>query len=240
MADIAPVGEQAWSNIFTAFSQTRIDPTGSGRTCCHYSDFVFVQNIGVGAPTITITTPENGATYLFNEAVAASYSCTPSPPVVSCIGDVANGSNIDTSSVESKTFTVNANVSAGPAGVKPVQYQVVLPNVCLLYDPNRSVKKGATFPIKLQVCDVAGHNLSSPSIVVQAVSVTMLSGTKPGALEDSGNANPDYGFRFDSTLGVGGAYIYNLSTKGLSSGTWRLNFTITGDPSTHSAQFGVK
>jgi hypothetical protein len=240
---MAPVGTHNWTNIFTDLSETRYDPTGGGRTPPTWSDFVFVQGIsGTPLVDITITTPPEGALYLLNDVVSAEFSCSPAPPtppVVACLGDVPSGSNIDTSSVGSKTFTVNAPVTAGPAGVKTVDYQVVLAkNVCLLYDPNRSVKKGAAFPIKLEVCDVAGHNLSSPSIVVHAVSVTMVSTNAPGALEDSGNANPDFDFRFDSTLGVGGGYIFNLKTT--SSGTWNLNFTISGDPSTHSAKFGVK
>lgn len=236
---MATTGTHDWQNVFTSLSETRTDPTGSGRTPPTFSDFVFVQ-----APptiTITITTPQEGATYLLNEAVAASYSCTPASPQLSCTGNVANGSNIDTSSVGSKTFTVNANVNGSPAGAKTVNYNVAYnTDGCLLYDPNRSVKKGATFPIKLQVCDAAGNNLSSPSIVVHALSVTPVTNAPPGALEDSGNANPDFDFRFDSTLGVGGGYIFNLKTTGLSSATWRLDFTITGDPSTHSAKFGVK
>jgi len=79
---------------------------------------------------------------------------------------------------------------------------------------------------------------TSPSIVLHALSVTPVSAGASGALEASGNANPDFDFRFDSTLGVGGGYIFNLKTT--ASGTWNLNFKITGDPSTHSAMFGVK
>jgi hypothetical protein len=61
-----------------------------------------------------------------------------------------------------------------------------------------------------------------------------------GAADAEGNANPDNDFRFDSSLGVGGGYIFNLSTKGLNPGTYRLQFTVTGDPIGHSVLFGVK
>jgi len=243
MAEIKPLGSQTWENIFTGFSQTRIDPTVGGRTAPSFSDFVVVDlGTSVGpAPTITIAAPVNNAVYALNESVSAEYSCSGSY-VKSCVGTVPSGNPVDTSSVGSKTFEVNAIVSSGPSADKSVSYTVVGYNTngCLLYDPTRSVKQGATFPIKLEVCDAAGHNLSSPSIVVHAVSVSMVSGGAPRAPEASGNANPDSDFRFDSTLGVGGGYIFNLKTTGLSSGTWNLNFTITGDPSTHSAKFGVK
>jgi len=61
-----------------------------------------------------------------------------------------------------------------------------------------------------------------------------------GAVEDTGNANPDNDFRFDGTLGPTGGYIFNLSTKGLSGGTYSLQFTAGNDPTIHSAVFGVK
>ena len=69
---------------------------------------------------------------------------------------------------------------------------------------------------------------------------TQVSSSISGAVEDSGNANPDNDFRFDSTLGGTGGYIFNLSTKGLATGTYNLNFTVTGDSAAHAATFQVK
>jgi hypothetical protein len=112
-------------------------------------------------------------------------------------------------------------------------------NICALYDQTRSVKIGAVFPIKLQLCNASGIDLSSSAIMVHASSVTTVSGFS-GTPEDAGNANPDNDFRFDSTLGPTGGYIFNLSTAGLLSGTYSLQFTVTGDPVTHAVQFGVK
>jgi hypothetical protein len=119
-------------------------------------------------------------------------------------------------------------------GIVPEQF-----SICPLYDQTRSVKAGATFPIKLDLCDGNGKNLSSPSITVQATAVTKVSGSS-GTPESPGNANPDNNFRFDSSLGGSGGYIFNLSTAGLSPGTYSLQFTVTGDPVTHSVNFGVK
>jgi hypothetical protein len=113
-------------------------------------------------------------------------------------------------------------------------------NVCLLYDPARAVQSGATYPIKLQLCDAAGNNLSSPAITLHASSVTRVSNSITGPVQDSGNANPDNDFRFDSTLGSTGGYIFNLGTKGLTTGSYNLNFTLTGDPSVYAAPFQVK
>jgi len=107
-----------------------------------------------------------------------------------------------------------------------------------MFDQTRSVKSGATFPIKLQLCDANGNDISSPAIVVHAMSVSAVSGFS-GTPDAPGNANPDNDFRFDATLGPTGGYIFNLSTGGLPSGTYSLQFTAGSDPVTHSVNFGV-
>ena len=56
------------------------------------------------------------------------------------------------------------------------------------------------------------------------------------AVEDSGNANADGNFRYDASLQ---GYIFNLSTVGLAIGTWELQFTVSGDPTTHTARFVI-
>lgn len=113
-------------------------------------------------------------------------------------------------------------------------------SVCPLYDPTKAVHSGATIPIKLQLCDGSGNDLSSSSITLHATSVTQISTSTSGQVEDSGNANPDSDFRFDSTLGSTGGYIFNLKTTGLSTGTYNLNFTVTGDSFVYAAPFQVK
>jgi len=113
-------------------------------------------------------------------------------------------------------------------------------SVCLLYDPTRAVKSGSTMPIKLELCNNSGDDLSSPSIVVHAISITLTSDSISGQIQDSGNANPDNDFRFESSLGIAGGYIFNLKTTGLSTGTYNLNFTVTGDSFLYAAPFQVR
>ncbi|HET9741964.1 MAG TPA: HYR domain-containing protein [Terriglobales bacterium] len=122
--------------------------------------------------------------------------------------------------------------SLSPFGVVEPSYQI-----CLLYDQNVTKKSGSAYPIKLQLCDADGGNLSSSSITVHAIGVTQISSNTPVTLDDTGNANPDLDFRYDSTLA---GYIFNLSTKGYATGTYRLDFIAGGDPATHSALFAVK
>jgi hypothetical protein len=195
---MAPVGTHAWQNVFTDLSVTRFDPTGSGRIPPGYSDFVFVQNISGTPPTITINTPPEGAIYLLNEPVPADFSCSPAPPtppVVSCIGNVASGSNIDTSSAGSKTFTVNANVTAGPAGVKTVNYLVsssLTPTVSFTGVP-ASAAYGATFSV------AATTNASTTAVItasgacsITGNTVTMTSGTGTCSLTANWAADANY------------------------------------------------
>jgi len=111
--------------------------------------------------------------------------------------------------------------------------------VCLLYDPTKPAKLGSTIPIKLTLCGADGTDLSAAATVVHAVRLTKANDTVSGTPEDSGSANPDNDFRFDPTLGVSGGYIYNLSTKNLSSGTWSLHFTVNGQGD-YTIQFQVK
>jgi len=87
------------------------------------------------------------------------------------------------------------------------------------------------------VNDGSGRNLSSPSIVVHATTITRVSATADGPLDVSSNANPDLDFRYDA--GPGG-YIFSLSTKGLTTATYNLNFRAAEDAAEHSARFAVR
>lgn len=113
-------------------------------------------------------------------------------------------------------------------------------NVRTLYDPTKAVRSGSTIPIKLQLCDAAGGNLSSPGITLHATGVSMVSSNITGPVEDSGNSNPDNDFRYDAGLGGTGGYIFNLNTNGLATGSYNLKFTVGTAPTVYTAPFQVK
>src|SRR5437763_15600091 len=105
------------------------------------------------APTITIGTP-NGGTYLLNQAMAANYTCTDAGSgVAMCSGLVSSGSNVDTASAGTKSFAVNASDNVGNAAAPRISTYTVVYNVCLLYDPSKSVHSASTIPLKIQICD---------------------------------------------------------------------------------------
>jgi len=105
---------------------------------------------------------------------------------------------------------------------------------------HKAHKAGSTIPVKLRVCDATGSNLSSPGIVVHATTLRTVDGTKSAVVKDSGAANssPTNDFRYRSARA---GYIFNLSTKGLSEGTWQLSFTIDGEvDTTYVVRFQIR
>jgi hypothetical protein len=107
-----------------------------------------------------------------------------------------------------------------------------------LFDQTRSHKLGSVVPIRLQVLDGQGNNISSPSLVLTATGIVQKDSTAdPLVAEDAGNANPDSAFRYDDALK---GYAYNLSSKGLSVGSWELQFTMSGDSATYRIGFDLK
>jgi hypothetical protein len=69
-------------------------------------------------PTITLTTPPQGAAYTLNQVVNADYSCQDEAGgsgLATCVGSVPSGSPIATASVGAKTFVVTASDNAGNA-----------------------------------------------------------------------------------------------------------------------------
>ncbi|HXD74985.1 MAG TPA: MBG domain-containing protein [Vicinamibacterales bacterium] len=130
-----------------------------------------------------------------------------------------------------------------PSGLSAANYTMtfvpgtltVTTGVCVLFDNTKAVKSGATIPIKLQLCDSSGNNLSSPSITLHATSVSQLSTSSSWDVQDAGNANPDDDFRYSPPQ-----YIFNLKTTGLGTGTYQLNFAVSGDPTPHSVTFSVR
>lgn len=80
-------------------------------------------------PTITLSTPADSAQYPQGATVLVSYACTDGQfgsGVATCVGDLPNGSMLDTSVLGSYSFTVQASDRSGNTSVpKTHNYEVV-------------------------------------------------------------------------------------------------------------------
>jgi hypothetical protein len=83
------------------------------------------------APSISISSPAGGARYARGQKVLSGFSCTDGasgPGISSCIGTVATGVGIETSTAGRHTFKVTATSLDGQVTTKTVTYTVVLPD----------------------------------------------------------------------------------------------------------------
>ncbi len=235
-------GADATFTLSTAVAvgtETAVAATGSRGVCdlarnCATAGPLGSNKVDKKTPAVVIVTPVAG-TVVLHQPIAAAYSCSDAGSgVASCVGTAANGSNIDTETPGSKTFTVTGADQVGNESVRSVEYSVVY-TIGVLYDQGKAKISGSTIPIKIQVLDAAGVNVSDPSLTVIAVGLSLVSTTALGPVDDSGDANPDGNFRFD-----GGSYVFNLKTTGLGTGTYALFFRCGADPTMYSVQFQIK
>jgi predicted extracellular nuclease len=194
------------------------------------------QTVVLSADVTTAAGTVNEGTVTFT-VTDASNNVIGSPVVGNVSGGTATANYILPGGTTPQALTITGQFSGGTliAASSGTATLSVSFNICLLYDPAKAVKSGAVYPIKIQLCDVNGSNVSSADIVVHAVNIQQVSTLAFGDLITAGNANTDNNFRFDS-----GFYILNLKTTGLSTGTYKLYFTAGDDPVLHSVEFQVK
>ena len=105
------------------FSVTATDDAGNDRT------------VSVGYtvsdqtdPTVTITSPVDGAQVVRHASVVADYACADEAGgsgIASCVGTVADGQPVDTSVIGSHAFSVTAHDHAGNETIRAVHYTVL-------------------------------------------------------------------------------------------------------------------
>ena len=191
---------------------------------------VLSATVSTGAGTV------NEGTVTFTVRNAAN-AVVGSPVVGNVSGGVATANYTLPGGTTPQALTISGEFSGGPftsASTDTATLSVTF-NICLLYDPTKAVKSGATYPIKIQLCDANGNNVSSAGTVLQAVNVQQISTSAFGDVITAGSANADSNFRFDD-----GSYILNLKTTGLATGVYKLYFTAGSDPVLHSVEFQVK
>lgn len=118
----------------------------------------------VTAPTVTITTPPDGATYTKDQLVFADYSCADEPGgsgLASCDGPVVDDDPIDTASVGTHSFAVTGTDNSDNSATVTNAYSVVycfngffspVDNLPVL----NSVNAGRAIPVKFSLCGNQG------------------------------------------------------------------------------------
>jgi len=180
----------------------------------------------------------NGDLFVYDLVTGNLYQVTSTPDVDETLNDLVAGSD----GAARLVWAQADGLATGHNDVYTASFQVQRDHegheVCPHFDQERAYKLNSTIPIRLQLCDASGQNLSSADLVVTATGLVKIDGTAAtGVVEDAGNANPDNGFRYAPDLG---SYVYNLRTKDLSAGTWELRFTVSGDPATYSVRFDLR
>lgn len=191
------------------------------------SESVTVQRDAT-APSITITTPGSGTSYLVGAQLLAGFSCGDGlSGMASCVGTVENGEALDTSTAGSFTFAVNAADAAGNSGSASNRYSVVAPGYSFggFFSPVdnlpvvNTIKAGRAVPIKWSLLDSNGGYLSDPGTFRSLTSQQMVctSGTTTSPVEETVSAGGS-GLSYDS---ISGQFQYNWKSSSGWKGTCR-------------------
>jgi hypothetical protein len=192
------------------------------------------------APTITITTPADGATYLLGQAVAADYTCQDEAGgsgLAACVGPVPDGSPIDTGSVGAKTFTVQATDNTGNPASLTHHYTVVY-NFTGFFTPVDNlptfnvVRAGAAVPLKFRLGGEQGLDIFAPGY---PISKRIACGS--AAPQDDIERTVTAGSSSVSYNAASDTYTYVWKTGNAWAGTCRQLIVRLNDGSVHKANF---
>src|SRR6266849_6259201 len=144
------------------------------------------------AGLVTITGPAVGTyklgtttvTYTATDQSGNQSSCTTTitvvdttPPSITCPAPITAEATSPAGAMVnpgSALASDTAVYNVGNTSHQTVTYDVGY-NICTLYDSTKAVQSGATIPIRLEISDAAGNDLSSAGITLTAIGVTQLS-----------------------------------------------------------------
>jgi len=176
-------------------------------------------------PTITITAPANGGTYLLNAAVASNFSCLDVLSGIStCAGPVASGTNFSTNTIGTQTFTVTATDIAGnqahvtstyTVGYNFVGFLSPLSTIGTVATPTFSgtVNQGSAVPLKWELLGSNGSVISSLSTVTSIIACPNSGPTGPPGTPCVLLYSPTVGAKGNSTFRFSSPqFIFNWDT----------------------------
>jgi len=192
-----------------------------------------------------LTMPVFAASYLLNSTYTFNFGATDALSGIATMQATFNGNPITSGTTVTlthlaiNTFTLAASDVAGNTATQTATFAVVYNFIGFLppipNDGSGLFKLGSTVPVKFQLTDVNGTLISTAAchLTIQMISNNTLIGTPIDATAP-GNADVGDLFRFDGTQ-----YIFNWSTKPVSTGTWQLQARLD-DGTVHTVVMGTK
>ncbi len=175
-------------------------------------------------PTINLLSPANGAVVVKGTSLTADFSCadTGRSGLASCVGTVASGAPLSTTTVGTKTFTVTARDGAGNETVTTNTYRVVYA-VSGFFGPVdnqptvNAAKAGRAIPVMFSLGGDQGLAVLEPGYPLSR-SVNCSSGAQVDTIETT-TANAS-GLTYDSVSGRY-TYVWKTPKSWASSGSCR-------------------
>jgi hypothetical protein len=208
---------------------------------CSTAGPIVGNHVDKKGPTIQFSTPIAGAVYTLGQPVTAGYSCSDGGSgVSSCIGTVANGAQLETSSVGNKQFQVTSADNVGHVTTLSVGYQVRYPFIGFASPmdnlPTVNVlKAGAAAPVKFSLSGYRGNAVlasgSPSSQQVACNALAPLDSDTPTVAADSS------GLSYDAAADQ---YSYVWKTDRSWSGTCRRLTVTLSDGTAHVLDFKFK
>lgn len=198
----------------------------------------------VTGPTVDVTTPVEGATYLLGQTEAAAYAAqdeTGGSGLASVVGDVPNGQPIDTGSVGAKVFKVTATDVAGNETKVEVHYTVVydfggfyspLDNPGPANDVYNIVKAGSAVPAKFDLAGSQGLAIFADGFPTSQ-QIPVVAGVDGDVIEETVTAGQS-GLSYDA---LSGQYTYVWKTQKSWAKTDRKLIVELVDGTQHTALF---
>ena len=202
----------------------------------------YTATTDTGAPAIVIDSPLAGASFSIGQQQRATFRCSDPGGVASCVGTVANGAFVDTSTPGSHDFKVTATDATNHTTSTTVQYYVrfgfsgfksPVDNPPVL----NVVKGGNTVPVKWSLKNLAGNYVRSLG------SVTSISSSPIRCPSATTDPDPDTapgglaGLKYDTTAEQ---FVYNWSTLKSWSGSCRRLYVKFSDLTVPYADFQFK
>jgi hypothetical protein len=174
-------------------------------------------------PVITIARPLSSGTCLKCQAVSADWSTADAlSGVASQWGTVASGAPLDTASFGAKSFTVTATDAAGNSATTTLRYSVPFATRGLQGPLNA---RGNSLELKFELLDAGGHAVTSATPVLHLAK--LVGGAWGPEFDPVSNSKPKTStvFTYEKKPKE---YRYDLDTKVLKKGTYRLRIDLGG------------